>query len=464
MKNSIGLGVFGTFGSPNGFQTLFYHDAQFAQTFDLSPTAIELDIGDEMFAVKKELNGGVYSVCFCIYTYAKEPQSSRKGTFFGSCIVFENSICQGADIYDCLYDFHRSNLENRNNIKDTVLQVQDINDLIVKEPARFETLIKKSNRLSNSYNVRTQDFVLIDGKDLPEIKTREAISFFFNEAVETFPEIGTLYLTKSSNVIEYVKSKGLISVESLKEFVDISKNSKTTEKTSKKHKEQISKKPQKIEIQETTRTWNTPKSQWSIQEVKKRVEEHNNLFHRYEDVSSKYENLKNSKVRSYRSSGVGFADARLPSAIRDFRENYKKISTIIIITIFTVILVSLLYVVWHFVYQQNSEEIPITYNNSRNSKVISVSGNLYPSPNGELNADDLKKINKQVQVGMTASDIADLAIKFSEDDIGRVYKNKKELYAEALIVLNSECFDGKTKNSKLRCEGLEHIPINKQSK
>jgi hypothetical protein len=472
MKKSIGLGAFGTFGSPYGFQHTFYHDARFMQNLDLNPNAIELNPDSEIFAVKKELNNGSYSVCFCIYTYAREPQSSRQGTFIGSCVVFDNCISDGTYIYECLREFHNDIIRDNKNIIDNVLQVQEAKDLTVKEPVTYKKIKEKATSLTTKPHTVNQDFFLIAAENLSEGNYANWVSFFFTQAVETFSQTGTLYFSINPTVIDYVKTKGLITVISLEEFENLT-TQKHPSKQTKKTKQPEQPKPKQLDENEDennspkssneheeiqseviTRMWG---SSWNVNDIPKRIEEHNKLVIRYNNLETKYNNLVNGNVRNYVNNENSF------DGIFDSLKTYRMIVLLVLAGLF-IGLVSI-YLLWGVINPQDevkTSSSPNTSNQPNQTYFSKQSKILEPTPNGELTSDDLERTNSKLLQGMTAEEVTDKVIDANPSDIKKAYNNQKDIFTEKLIERNVRCFDGNTKESKLTCKELQHIPTYKQ--
>jgi hypothetical protein len=140
MKNLLGLGVFGTFGKPYGFQQYFYFDTDFNQTLDLNTNAIEIFPSTELFSVKREIHNGLTSICISKYSYANEINSNRGGTFIGSCILLNEAYTNSENIYLLLTELHNDLILSEKNLINSVLQVQQATQLEVKEPIQFDNV------------------------------------------------------------------------------------------------------------------------------------------------------------------------------------------------------------------------------------------------------------------------------------------------------------------------------------
>lgn len=79
---------------------------------------------------------------------------------------------------------------------------------------------------------------------------------------------------------------------------------------------------------------------------------------------------------------------------------------------------------------------------------------LSPKPNGELNDNDQKLVNRQGIQNKTVFEIVEIIFEKNNADIKTHYSEQKEAYATALIKANPDCF----KNDICICTSLKHIP------
>ena len=140
MNNLLGLGVFGTFGQPYGFQQAFSFDVEFSKSLDLDNEEIALFPGTELYSVKREFVNGVYSIAFCLYAHAREMNANRNGTFIGSAIVLQQVYVDPNTIYKLLRELHDDIVNNAQNLSNNTIQVRQAVNLNVKEPAQFQTV------------------------------------------------------------------------------------------------------------------------------------------------------------------------------------------------------------------------------------------------------------------------------------------------------------------------------------
>lgn len=219
MDNMIGLGVFGTFGQPFGFQQYFYYDLNFNKSLDLNPNAIEVYPNSELYSVNRCLSGGKYMVCFSIYTYARELNSSRGGTFIGSSVVLLESYIEAICIYKVLKELHQDVINNEGNVKNDCIQVDEAVKLNVREPFEFLQAKSKVRKISeNNYHKRHNDSKFLIRSDNGVNYEAQVISFF-ERAMNYYVDVDTLYFTSNDLIINNVRDKGLIKILDWNAFI-----------------------------------------------------------------------------------------------------------------------------------------------------------------------------------------------------------------------------------------------------
>jgi hypothetical protein len=205
MKNHANLIAFGTFGSPNGFkQTFFSGRKELAisiKTFDLNTNAISLFPNSKVYSIRKEHIAGSNSIAYSVYTYAKEQNSERAGTFIGSSILFVNRIGSEKIIVNQLNEFH-SNVVSR-NIHNNIISVNHSDNLIVSKPTNFENLE------SSLRGIEELDFNTLSGLCLVVFTstTPEDISVLFKKSIVLLNVYDTIYFTDSAEVASFVNQK-----------------------------------------------------------------------------------------------------------------------------------------------------------------------------------------------------------------------------------------------------------------
>lgn len=206
--------AFGTFGSPNGFKQIgrLVNNNKIpfnVSSFDLKTNAIQLfDNEGILYMLKKELvEDNIPMISYAIYTFAREKNSTRGGSFIGSAISFiEKKTATGA-ILNTLSDFH-SYLVEHNTDENNTLLVTHSDDLKISEEIDYKRL-----------NVDQKPFEDID------FTSCECSLVYYSEEVNTtvFPSIvdraeellndyDTIYFTNSIETAKFAQKKGIFEV------------------------------------------------------------------------------------------------------------------------------------------------------------------------------------------------------------------------------------------------------------
>ena len=218
MKN-IYVFAFATFGNPNGFrQSAFIYDQEsFVQNinvFDLT-NAIKVFPNSIVYAIRKELVNGSNAISYCIYTYAKEPQSSREGSFIGSCITYANGIADEIFTISKLLNFHKALIANNTS-----------NDVLIINHSDYfsipESVISDFERInSNLRDIDNIDFISESNNNLIIYSRigKDELCDNLKKSLELLNKYNTIYFTNNRDVIEYSKQRSIYSVTDEKAFL-----------------------------------------------------------------------------------------------------------------------------------------------------------------------------------------------------------------------------------------------------
>lgn len=217
MNNRIGLGVFGTFGDPHGYQQEFYSNVRFVNSLDLNEFAIEFYPGTDLYSVKREIIDGVYTICFCIYTYARELNTERFGTFIGSCIVLQDSYTDADYIYQSLKELHKSILTNPEYLKGNTINVATAKDIYVTEPSDFVAARANAIPISKTpfftpYVDPQKNYLVLPGTSSNTDIDAQVLQFF-EEAQKYHTDTTTLYYSTDTNVADFVKQEEILDTQ-----------------------------------------------------------------------------------------------------------------------------------------------------------------------------------------------------------------------------------------------------------
>jgi len=221
MANMLGLGVFGTFGQPYGFQQAFNADCQFIRSLDLDTSEIDMFPGTELFAVRREVVKGVYSVAFCMYTFIREMNANRNTTYLGSCIVLQGVYVEAEKIYKLLRELHTDLIENIQNVNNNTIQVRQAVNLVVREPAQFQSIkfsarsIDDTPYYTTGINAGKRYFISTE-----HIESSGQVVTFFDEALKNYNDSDSLYFTFSEKIINAVNKKSTLSILNWDQFIE----------------------------------------------------------------------------------------------------------------------------------------------------------------------------------------------------------------------------------------------------
>lgn len=434
MKNLLGLGVFGTFGKPYGFQQYFYFDTIFNQTLDLNTNAIEIFPSTELFSIKREIYNGMNSICISKYSYANEINSNRGGTFIGSCILLNEAYTSSENIYLLLTELHHDVISSEKNLINSILQVKQATQLEVKEPVHFENIKTQLKFLKETdYYATTVDqskkFLIIptSSEDKPaQIKT------FIENAIQYFNDVDTLYFTFDEEVVRYVNQKGLLKSINWQTFLD-QKDKIIKERTEAKiFKGAFERNKQSNNSNRSDgsfTTWDYNNQRWDENEVEKRVNEYNRLF----EYCSELQNQKTNTPRQESSQQPHFERQSYAEPRGIFKVNKFLFSFIL-----NILFISFIGIYFGFFNEQIETK------------------ELKPTPNSELSINDRKKVEKIGIKGRSGKEIIQTIFQQNPTDINAHYSGQINQYLEYLMSKNPDCF---TKESDYcKCDSLVFIP------
>lgn len=282
MKDKIDIGTIGTFGLPNGCTQSGFYNGKLKthnKPIDLNPNAIKIFPNTILFVLKREIISNEPSMIFGKYSFAKERNSNRGGTFVGSLISFYNCFANPNQIYSLLNEFHTDLIENENNILNSILQVKHSSELQVILPKDFEKLNENLNLLNGteffSNNVsQNQNFVVYS-----EETTEDKIVKFFQNCIDFFPHSETLYFTQSREIAEFVNEKRLLKIQSFNDFEKEIENIKIKKvEEQKRLEEQRREEQRKIEEQKRREEQKREEQRRIDEQIRKDLEERNRIF------------------------------------------------------------------------------------------------------------------------------------------------------------------------------------------
>lgn len=518
MSNNINLIAFGTFGNPNGFKQTFFGEninkdlATGIKTFDLNTNAIRLFPKSKVYAIRKEYVNGFNTLAYAIYTFAKEQNSDRSGTFIGSSILFINKIADEYLSIGRLNEFHE-NLINR-NIQNDIIAVNHSDKFSVSKPKDFD---KTEFYLKNIENL---NFIHFSNKNLvvySELKP-EKLSKLLNKAIDLLNVYDTIYFTDSEEVATYVHQKGIFKLvekdgfeqeiqilneerkqkllSSIAEFerekqeLEDDKNNlihqykEQIAKNEKEHQENEQRiKESKSDLENINQFYsnfskkiddltNQLKSSKKLEEVKQIYNENKRIFidginqqkkPNFINVISE-PNIK-SNLRSERQSAYNHESYSQHKRKREREEYYK-------IDIFKVISF-VLFILWvgtisYFLFineKKESDTIVETQQQRVPQQIVPETTSIYeldPKPNAVLNKNDYRLVAKRLKYNTKIDEVVKAIFDHNPTDIKGNYSTQIDRYIKQLIDLNKECFEEKNGTFFFVKDTLRHIPSYKR--
>lgn len=211
MDSTYFFSAFGTFGNPNGFRQSFFlggnkNIAKEIRTFDLKTDAIKLFPQSKIYAIRKDYAGGSNLISYSVYTFAKEQNSDRGGTFIGSSLLFVNKIASEGIIVNALNEFQR-HLE-KHNLSEGTITVNHSDHFSIQKPKDFDKIgfnIREVDELNFSQS--NNNFLVVYCET-----NAGQLQHFFNKAIDLLNVYDTIYFTQSHEIGEFVKQKGIFKI------------------------------------------------------------------------------------------------------------------------------------------------------------------------------------------------------------------------------------------------------------
>lgn len=514
MNKNINLIAFGTFGNPNGFRQTFFIGrkelSQVVKTFDLNTNAIKLIPNSKVYSIRKENLNGLNSISYAIYTFAKEQNSERGGTFIGSSLLYTSEIANESLTISLLNDFHESLISK--NVQNDIIKVNHSDKFSVTKPNDFDKIHFNLNTIEDVNFSHFSNKVLVVYSDIKY----DAIKTLLQKSLELLNSYDTIYFTDNNEIAEFVHHKGLFKLVKVDGFeqeiaaIHNERKYKISNSISEFEREKQKLDTDKSfvlseidnQIQNGERAHN--ENDRIIKESKNNLEKVNSFYNEFskklddyinqlksgrklEQVKELYNENKrifvtsitelkqpiyiknlpkvkansNLQVERQRITASNFESISHENSYESPRKrrkfNYYKISTFILslLWIFTIV-----YLVWfREVPKDATQNEPIVHLEEpvkipEPIKVIEPT----PLPNSVLNDKDLKLVVKEGTKGKSVSQIVDFIFTKNPTEIAGYYKNQKEVYEQYLISKNKNCFQ----EQNCICDSLKVIPSYKK--
>lgn len=527
MNQNIIIIAFGTFGNPNGFKQTFFElsDQSIARgikTFDLNTNAIKLFPTSKVYSIRKSVVNGINAIAYTIYTFAKEQNSDRGGTFIGSSILYLNKISEEGITINCLNEFH-STLVSK-NVQNDIIVVNHSDNFIVAKPKDFDRLSYHSKEVEDLNFIQTSNNNLV----VYTIVTPDKLQQLFKKSIDLLNVYDTIYFTDSEEVATFVNQKRIFKlanddkyfeneIQNLQEQRIQKTQSSIGEFRNEKQKLEIDRNKliedykYQIEQNERIHKENSKKIEESKEELK-------NISQKYDAYSKKLDELINNlnsgqKLEIVRQihntnkrifidsinqqtqlhlinkipkhnikTGLKQTFQTAPSEPTTFEddsyslkrkqnrtsEHKLEIFPILTFILFLLWIGTLLFFIFLNEPEKNITEVQPQENQGTTIEQPKVEyetvKELTPTPNDSLNKKEYTIIAKKITKDMPISKIVQLIFDANPTDIKSHYSGQMEAYAKKLVELNQNCFIGDSSKFVSSKDTLRYIPSFKKQK
>ena len=513
MENNVNLVAFGTFGNPSGFkQTFFIGNSELAKhvrTFDLNTNAVKLFPNTNIYGIRKEYTGGQNIISYSVYSFAKEQNSERSGTFIGSSILFVGSIAVENITIKTLNEF-QENLLNKNVKNDTIL-VNDSKQFSVNKPSDFDKIkynLKEIEVLDFMNNSNKVLFVYCETKP-------DQLQFYFEQSIDLLNVYDSIFFTQSQEVAGFVAQRGIFkfiqNVGDKNEFekeiqqLKLEREIKIENSISDLQKEIMYLKEDKNKkINECRRKiaeyeridQNNDKI---IKDFKKELEKIENIYIEFENKIKKYSSQMKSGgvfgdiIKKYKESKFDFlesirgieekkvidivSEARVSNVVKseavlsmekgnDCKYESKRSvgdksnKHVIRVDTFLLLVLWISTLVYFILFSENAEHLENRdeYAQETTNTQVSAMSSLSPIPNAELIEKDRRNVSKGLRYNIKLTEVVELIFRKNPNQIGEYYTGQKELYGKCLMEKNEHCFQDSIGTYFFVRDTLLHIP------
>ena len=523
MANSINLVAFGTFGNPNGFKQTFFvgnqNLAKSIKTFDLNTNAIKLFANSRIYSIRKENTNGFNAIAYSLYTYAKEQNSERSGTFIGSSILYTNKIAKEEITISQLNEFHNQ-LVNK-NVSNNTITVNHSDKFIVGLPKDFNKIefnLREIENLNFGQNIEKNLVVFCNVNE-------NNLKYFFEKSIDLLNVYNTIYFTDSNEVGEFVVQKGifkiiqnfgekkdfeieinnLIEERKRKRNLSISEFEKEIQRINEDKNRTIQDFVTMIQQNEKTHSDNDRIIKESNEKIKRIAQFYDDFTQktsglinklRYNDgnldeviqIHNNNKNLFNNSVGELKTPNYianipkpkpkSNLQTSSPQQILENTNGQKKNTEkarakLNIYKITTFILTFFLIASWVYIIFikpglesesiQNEEQVqiaPLEENKIIHSEFETE--DLNPKPSSNLLEKDYRALAKKLKYNLKLNEVVKIIFKNNTTEIENIYLNQQGLYSLHILKLNKECFTEKEGEQYFTKDTIRNIPIYKK--
>jgi len=510
-SSNINLIAFGTFGNPNGFRQTFFVGrkelAKSVKSFDLNTNAIKLFLNTKVYAIRKDYASGFNTIAYSVYSFAKEQNSDRSGTFIGSSILFANKIAPEHITISQLNEFHKKLIYN--NVQNDIILVNHSDKLSVVKPKNFDEIEFHLHEIENVTFTQNTDRELVVFCNTND----DYLCNFYKNAVDLLNIYDTIYFTDSSEVAEFVHQKGIFKlIQNVGDKNDFEMEIKNLIEERKRKREQsildfekefqkinddkyktIQKFKRQIEQNERTHFENEKKLNASKNDINKIAQFYDDFLNTTKELinqlrhnNSKLEDVKQIHNNNKTLFNAGISDFNNPIYVttitspkpngglsvehhnqgdENFDEGDDKIDKTELYKVSTKILsILLIFTLLYFSFLNSS-------NNPKVKKVITtqkeqtqvpskklVLEDLNPKSNSELNEKDNRNIAKKITYNSKIDDVVRIIFDGNPKDIKSSYLGQEDNYSKHLFERNKNCFENRGGVLYFIKDSLIHIP------
>lgn len=518
MDNNTSLVAFGTFGNPNGFRQTFFTGnrelSKSVKTFDLNTNAIKLFPNAKLYSIRKEYAGGYNIVSYSAYSFAKEQNSDRSGTFIGTGILFTNKIAEENITINLLNEFQESLINKY--VQNDVITVNHSDQFRVSKPKDFDKTEYYLKSIEDLNFIQSFNKTLVIYCETSPNRLQPLLK----SSIDLLNVYDTIYYTQSHEVAEFVAQKGIFKLIQANDFEKEIQN--LQEERNRKRESSISefeKEIQKLD-DDKNKMLNDFKEQIeqneklhlenenTIRESKNDLE---NVKQIYNDFSSGIKDLVNQlksgrkldEVKQIQNEnkrrfidGVNqlkkpnyvnkISKANAKSGLRtenhyehehNRHQNRKRGEIeepkIDLFKVATFVLLVLLIGTWvYFLFlntkeesqpvQAQQQEIPVQPESTPTQTTTTPVRELNPKPNSELNENGYRLAAKSLKYNIKADDVVKIIFDKNPTEIKSNYIGQEDIYAKQIIELNKSCFEEKDGIFYFSKDTLRHIPSYKK--
>ncbi|KMQ61976.1 hypothetical protein ACM40_06565 [Chryseobacterium sp. BLS98] len=216
MGSTYFFSAFGTFGNPNGFRQSYFlgGNAEIAKnirTFDLKTDAIKLFPGSRVYGMRIEPAGSSSLISYTVYTFAKEQNSQRGGTFIGSSLIFVDKIAPEGLVIDVLDEFHQ-HLEDR-NVADGTIAINHSDKFSIDKPKDFDKINLNLRQVEIPGTAQSGNYLMVYME-----KSSTQLQSLLSRTAGLLSTYDMIYFTENREVAEFVQQKGIFKIVDGKGF------------------------------------------------------------------------------------------------------------------------------------------------------------------------------------------------------------------------------------------------------